>query len=89
MATVLNRDTLIPIGVAIAIVIPIGVGISWLRDGQRDNSYAIEKLRNDMTTRFDTLELQNRERWTLWQMRLWAAQLQRDNPTMKVPEVDR
>lgn len=89
MATVLNRDTLVPIGVAIAIVIPIGVGISWLRDGQRDNSYAIEKLRNDMTTRFDTLELQNRERWTLWQMRLWAAQLQRDNPAMHVPEVDR
>lgn len=88
-APVLNRDTLIPIGVAIAIAAPIGIGISWLRDGQRDNSFAIEKLRNEMVTRFDTLEMQSQDRWTLWQMRLWTTALQRDNPQIKVPEVQR
>lgn len=85
--SIINRETLIPIGVAIAIVVPIGLGISWLRDGQRDNSAAIETLRKDMTQRFNTLESQSTERWTLWQMRLWTAQLQRDNPTLKIPEV--
>lgn len=87
--SIINRETLIPIGVAFAIVGPIGVGISWLRDGQRDNTYAIQKLRDDMTVRFDTLESQSQERWTLWQQQLWAAKLKRDNPTMNVPEVTR
>ena len=84
--TILNRDTLIPIGVAIAIVTPIGFGISWLRDGQRDNSSAIEALRTEVTNRFDKFEIRSQDRWTGTQMQLWVLQLQRDNPALKIPD---
>lgn len=86
MPTVINREMLIPIGVAIAIATPIGVGISWLRDGQKDNSNAIEALRVDMTNRFDRFEAKSADRWTGTQMQLWVLQLQRDNPSMKIPD---
>lgn len=85
--SIINRDTLIPIGVAIAIVVPIGVGISWLRDGQKDSSNEIQALRVEMSNRFDKIESRAADRWTGTQMQLWALQLQLDNPTVRVPKV--
>jgi hypothetical protein len=84
---VLNRETLIPIGLAIGCLIPLSFGIMWVRDGQSANAAAIEKLREEMGYRFDALSLRTQDNVTGAQLERWILRLERDNPgAIKVPE---
>jgi hypothetical protein len=86
---VITRETLIPIGVAISCLAPIALGTIWIRDSMAENAAAIASLRSEMISRFNILEAKSGDRWTTSEMQLWSLKLQRDNPTIKVPEVSR
>lgn len=84
---VLSRETLVPIGVAVACLLPIAGGAIWIRESMKDNQNAIESLAKDMNARFNALESKTGNGWNVADMELWVLRFQRDNPAIKVPDV--
>lgn len=85
--SVISRETLVPIGVAISCIVPIALGAMWIRDGMKDSEIAIKSLRDEMSSRFNVLESRTGDGWRVSDMERWVLRLERDNPTLKVPDV--
>lgn len=84
---ILSRETLMPIGLVVACVVPVAIGAMWMRDGMRENQNAIASLRVEMNNRFNALEAKTSDNWRMSDMERWALRFERDNPTVKVPDV--
>lgn len=74
--TVLSGETLIPLGVAIAILSPVALAFVWL-----------QKKLNTMDRRLERIEESTPRRWTIADMRAWVLAYRILNPTIKVPAV--
>lgn len=72
---VLSRDTLLPVGVVIAIVATLFSGYVWLQ-GQFQGIYK----------RLDRIDAQAADRWSETDMRLWVLELARMNPQLRLPD---
>lgn len=91
---VLTRESLVPIGGAISIVLSL-VGATWwlsgrLNQADNDNAERFQELRvevRELKYRIDRSEQTSRDRWTATHQRLWAAEMRRANPTLDVPDV--
>ena len=75
--TVLSNDTLVPIGVAAAVMLPLSLGFIWLRD-------RLLKIDSKLS-RLEELQL---GAWRLVHMQSWTIKLARDNPALKVPDIE-
>lgn len=74
--TVLSGDTLVPLGVALAILSPVALGFVWL-----------QKKLNTMDRRLERIEESTPRRWTIGDMRAWVLAYRILNPGIKVPPV--
>lgn len=87
---IISRDTLIPLGTAVAVVVGLITGAWWLAglkgDIERSNNALRDEIR-DLRYRIERSEQTMLDRWTATHQRLWASEMQRRNPTLTVPEV--
>lgn len=72
---VLNRDTLLPVGVVSAIIATLFSGYLWL-----------QAQFQDIRGRLDRIEVQASDRWTETDMRLWVLEFARKNPQIATPD---
>lgn len=81
----LNENTTIPLKVIIPLIIAFCSGTWWLSDklSQQNTSTRIELLAMRAELREISTKIDNA--WSVQSMGLWAAKLQRDNPSLKVP----
>lgn len=73
--TILSEQTLVSLGTAFGVLAPIAVGFGWLHT----------KL-NKIDNRLEQMEAHGQETWSFPQHEAWALRLQKDNPTINVPE---
>lgn len=71
-ATILSRDTLMPMSFAISLVI----GTFWLSS----------KL-SDIQVQLDKVEGKLEDQWSSTEMENWSLKLKMANPTIEIPEV--
>lgn len=72
---VIGPNTLIPLGLAAALVVSIIGGVFWL-DSRFDN----------LEARMEQIERNVGGRWTGNNMKLWSEMMQRQNPESKIPD---
>jgi cell division protein YceG involved in septum cleavage len=82
----LNTNSYISISVVVLLIgalVWLNTKFGELHDGQKDTRFDVQAL----TTRLETIEKAKvTDRWSGTDMFKWAVKLQRDNPTIKVPE---
>lgn len=90
---VLSRDTLVPLGTAVAIVVGVFPAYLWLqsefaatRKHVDTKVEAVDVRLRGVEQRLDRIELQASERWTETDMRLWVLEFARRNPRLSVPD---
>jgi hypothetical protein len=81
----LDRQTLIPLGAAIASLVLAFAAYTWLEGRFR----MMENLLEGLDRRMERVERSAAQRWTRSEHAIWAATLARQNPALKVPAVDR
>lgn len=80
---IIDKGTLVPVGIAISIIV-VAVGCTWwLHD-------AVDSFRHDNTVAFAAMsvridELGNKVKWTFLDQIEWEHQLQKRNPKLDVP----
>ena len=82
---VLDRQTLIPLGAAVAALVLVFSGYTWMEGRFR----VMEDLLEGLDRRMERVEIAAGQRWTRSEHAIWAATLARENPTLKIPAVDR
>lgn len=82
----IDRETLIPIGVCIALCVGAVGAYGWLNAQFQDIKALIEKI----DRRVEKLEIQAntpvRDRWTGTDMLVWTREFQLTNPGIKIPD---
>lgn len=85
-ASSLNTNSYLSIGLVvllIAALLWLNTKFSDLHDGQKDVRFDLQAI----TTRIERIEkAKEQDRWTGTDMFKWAVKLQRENPSIKVPE---
>ena len=95
---VLNRGTLFPASVVVALMLSMGSGYAYLenrftgqRDLQRDGNQILRDQLRDTEFKIKALEQKLdaffQDRWTGTDQKLWAGEFQRQNPNLNVPKV--
>jgi hypothetical protein len=77
----INRETLVPIGLLISVVVCAITGTAWIQRTILDLDHKISEL----TTRVESMNDRMNDRWTYSMQAAWADLLQARNPTMNVP----
>lgn len=77
LQTVLTEQTLVPIGIALAVLAPVCGWLIWLNG-------RLQKIDG----RLASIENSHLETWSYAQMRTWALQLKEANPSLTVPKPD-
>lgn len=85
----LTRDTLIPIGLVVGIVVAFASGAVWLNTKLQSIDFNMEMLRQELKAVTLKLETDHREHWSTRDMQLWAKLLKAQNPDMNIPEIGR
>lgn len=86
IADIISENTLVPIGVAVAIFIAIGSYTAWIGKQFRDLSEKIASLSTNISERLQRLEFKIEERFTKDDFRRWEREFFRANPTLRPPE---
>lgn len=88
LAQRLGKDTLIPMGVAAAMMVSLCGGAVWLNMSLAQLQYQTELLRRDISSLSERISSNAQDRWRRTDMRAWARLLQATNPALKIPEPD-
>jgi hypothetical protein len=90
----LGRDTLMPLGMVLGILLGVIGFYSWLDarfDGLAENNNGrfteITTALHGMDDRLRELEIKQHHRWDSLDMKEWMLELKRLNPTLRVPSV--
>lgn len=90
---VISRETLVPLGFAMAACGALFSGYLWLQAefaGVREHVdtrvSAVSARLEEMRERLDRIETQAGDRWTETDMRLWTLELARRNPRLVLPD---
>lgn len=75
LQTVISEGTLIPLGIACAVLAPVCAWLIWLNG----------RLAS-IQSRLATIEGQHHETWSFTQQENWALKLGRANPALRVPD---
>lgn len=89
----LDRDTLVPIGLLVAVVLSAITATVWINSTMLELKHAVDKA-NDRIQAVDTrvTDLQgqvsdgNGEKWTFADMRRWVALANARNPATPLPD---
>jgi len=73
---VLDKGTLIPVGVAAGVVLSFASATFWLQGRLSEIDRKLERIDARVQTTWDRTSMEN-----------WALRLARENPTVSVPEV--
>ncbi len=94
MAPVINRDTLVPLGVAASVGTAFVLGAFWIKDAltilDRRLDSEMFGLRGQIAEMRAELEVSNRtqmEVWSAQEMEIFALRLRIDNPAINVPDI--
>lgn len=79
----LSGETLLPVGIAAAVLFSAVGGALWLQRQFNDLKTVIVELRTEL----DTIRKESKSNWCRTEMRLWASELRLMNPTLKIPDV--
>ena len=74
---VINRDTMIPIGVALALLTPLALGTGWLF-----------RTLDSIDRRLERIEVDGKNAVMHDRFENWALRLSLSNPTIHVPPID-
>lgn len=85
---ILRRSTLVPISVAIAAAGFMFMGYVSIESKFRALEIQIAELRVSIAKMQDTMDSTKGNRWTSQDQMIWALSMERNNPTMKVPDVN-
>ncbi len=77
---VLNRATLVPIGLAVSMLLPLAAGAVWLNAEFTLVKYRLKEIENK-------LELATDDRWKRGDMAAWGELLQARNKDLDVPKI--
>ena len=90
----LNKNTLVPIGVLVSCVVMALSGQSWLNDKFKqaedhiDVKFEEQGLKlNDLERRLFSLEEAQKVRWNSLDMRRWILDLRSANPDLSIPDI--
>lgn len=86
IADIISENTLVPIGVAVAIFIAIGSYTAWISKQFRDVGDKIMSQGANISERLQRLEFKIEERFTKDDFRRWEREFFRANPTLRPPE---
>ncbi len=87
---VLNRSTLVPVGVVLTCMLMLGGGVltSWRYFEEHFGGIKTQLEKQDR--RLEALEKDNKSRdadgWSYTEERLWVSEFRRMNPDMRIPE---
>jgi len=78
----IDQDTLVPLGVALACLLPAILGTLWLNRRLMSLDYSMKHLSEQV----EALRRQvSSDRWTATDMRNWVALANAKNPTIQLP----
>jgi len=86
----INTNTYVSVGILVTILSGFAVMMNTIYSSKstlETNQIRFENKIDGVIFRVDKFE-KNRETWSAQDMFKWAVHLQRDNPSMKVPEPD-
>ena len=86
---IISKETLIPIGLAVAICGAIITGVLWSNSKLISIQYELKDVRRSILNIETSLEYAASDRWTGNQMYQWVELLQVKNPDLDIPEVRR
>ena len=84
---VLTRDTLIPIGVAVAVILAITSGVVWLNRSLDRITFGIEALSADLQRVQVRIDNVSSDLWRRSDMEWWAKLMRAQNAQLVVPDV--
>ena len=82
---VINRETLVPIGVAISVVAVIAGGILWTNTKLLEIDYKLRDLARSVETVDQKFDSGMSDRWTRSDMARWTERFRDKNPDLNVP----
>jgi hypothetical protein len=85
----LTRETLVPIGLVVAVVIAITTGAVWLNSTLQSLDFQLTALQNKVDSIQQQLEAASFDRWTGRDMKLWTELLKAKNPNLEIPSIDK
>ncbi len=83
----INKDTLIPISLAFALITSIAGVAVWLNNRLASINYHIEALKVEVQTVQEKLDTAAKNVWTSRDMQLWVELLRAKNPDIKIPDI--
>lgn len=82
----LSKNTLITLGAAIAMFVPLITGIMWAKDKIDTAALAANAKLDGIDRRLERIEAANSNVMNKASFEAWSLRLARDNSTLKVPE---
>jgi len=85
----INRNTLIPIGLAVSILFASGGAAWWLKGMLSDVQYSLRDMKtglDNLTAHIAAIEARAPETWGINEQVIYQYELGRANPTLMIPD---
>ena len=89
VGTKLSKDTLIPVGLVLGVVIAVSSAAVWLNTKLQSLDYQMSSLQMKIDTIQHHLDVASSDRWTNRDMKLWVQILKAKNPNLEVPKIEK
>jgi hypothetical protein len=85
----LTKETLIPVGLMMAVVVSVSSGAVWLNTQLQGTNYKLSALELKLDSIQEQLKAASLDRWSSRDMKLWIELLKAKNPKMEIPQIEK